>query len=245
MAMALPAPGIRGRSGGRGAELHRSPNHGPRRGGLRPDLILIHYTAMDEAGALARLCDPVHEVSAHWFVARDGRTLALVDEARRAWHAGASYWAGERDVNSRSIGIELCNDGASDFPEAQMAALEMLIDGVRGRWAIPAARVLGHSDVAPGRKADPGPRFDWGRLAAAGRAVLPSGGAAAAPDMAAFRAALARIGYDPDAPDDVLLAAFRLRVAPGRSGPLAPGDMGDALEMVARWPGIDGGTACG
>src|SRR6188472_1452321 len=146
-----------------------SPNFGPRRDGLLPDMIVLHYTAMLTAeAALARLCDPAAEVSAHYLVAEDGRVWRLVDEHARAWHAGAGSWRGQGDVNSRSIGIELANPGPladfPPFPEPQMAALEALLDGVMARWRIPAAGVVAHSDIAPGRKADPGPKFDWRRL---------------------------------------------------------------------------------
>lgn len=145
-----------------------SPNHGARRLG-QPDMIVIHYTGMDScAAARARLCDPAAEVSAHYLIDLDGAVEQLVDEARRAWHAGVSDWRGETDVNSRSIGIELVNRGHGPdyhpFPEPQMAALEALIGDIRARWTIPLENIVGHEDVAPGRKIDPGPKFDWPRL---------------------------------------------------------------------------------
>ena len=146
-----------------------SPNFGERRDGARPELVVIHYTGMAScAESQARLCDPVAEVSAHWLIDTDGTTLQLVDEAMRAWHAGAGGWAGVTDVNSRSIGIELQNTGSQPFAEPQMAALERLLRGIMERWAIQPARVIGHSDMAPARKIDPGPRFDWRRLALSG-----------------------------------------------------------------------------
>jgi N-acetylmuramoyl-L-alanine amidase len=200
-----------------------SPNFGPRRGGERPDLVVLHYTGMTSAeAALARLCDPAAEVSAHYLVAEDGRTWRLVDEAERAWHAGAGAWRGAGDVNSRSIGIELANAGPlagfPPFPEPQMAALEALLDAVMRRWDIPAAGVIAHSDMAPGRKVDPGPKFDWRRLALGGRAVWA--GTCGGPDRAdweAFQAAAAGSGY---AADDrtALLDAFRLRFRPAARG---------------------------
>ena len=145
-----------------------SPNHGPRRLG-RPDMIIIHYTGMKTcAAARDRLCDPAAEVSAHYLIDLDGAVEQLVDEERRAWHAGVSEWEGVTDVNSRSIGIELVNQGHGagyhPFPEPQMAALEAVIHGIRDRWVIPLENVVGHEDVAPGRKIDPGPKFDWARL---------------------------------------------------------------------------------
>jgi N-acetylmuramoyl-L-alanine amidase len=144
---------------------HQSPNFGPRRGDLRPHLIVLHYTAMESAEAARDwLCDPASEVSSHYVLARDGTCWQLVDEAMRAWHAGAGCWQGCEDVNSASVGIELANTGAEPFPEPQMAALEELLRGVMARWGIPPEGVIGHSDSAPGRKIDPGPRFDWARL---------------------------------------------------------------------------------
>ena len=152
-----------------------SPNHGERRLGP-PTMIVIHYTNMQSAAlARARLCDPAAEVSAHWLIDVDGRAEPLVDEARRAWHAGVSEWRGEGDVNSRSIGIELQNGGPlcgyHPFPEPQMAALERLIAGIMARWPVKPEDVVGHEDVAPGRKDDPGPKFDWLRLVRAGLAA--------------------------------------------------------------------------
>ncbi|MEM7271317.1 MAG: N-acetylmuramoyl-L-alanine amidase [Pseudomonadota bacterium] len=151
-----------------------SPNHGERRLGP-PDMILIHYTGMETcAAARERLCDPEAEVSAHYLIDLDGTVEQLVDERRRAWHAGVSEWEGESDVNSRSIGIELVNQGAGPnyhpFPEAQMATLEGLLAEISSRWTIDPRLVRGHSDVAPGRKIDPGPKFDWKRLERAGLA---------------------------------------------------------------------------
>lgn len=174
---------------------------------------MLHYTGMaDGASARARLCDPVAEVSAHWLVHEDGLTEALVPEDRRAWHAGAGSWQGRDDVNSRSIGIELVNPGDRPFPEPQMAALEALLRGVMARWGIPPEGVIAHSDMAPSRKIDPGPRFDWLRLARQGLAIWPDAGG----DDLPLSESLARIGYPETA---ATLAAFRLRFRPGASGP--------------------------
>ncbi len=159
-----------------------SPNHGERRGGAQPDLIVLHYTAMATcAEARARLCDPAEEVSAHWLISETGAAEQLVDEARRAWHAGAGEWAGIGDVNSHSIGIELANTGFHPFPEPQMAALEALLTAIMARWHIPAHRVIAHSDMAPTRKGDPGRHFDWRRLARTGLSVWPVLGGPADP----------------------------------------------------------------
>ena len=192
-----------------------SPNFGERRGGLRPSLVVIHYTGMDSCDAArARLCDPAAEVSCHWLISETGGVEALVPEEMRAWHAGAGAWGGLDDINSRSVGIELANTGAQPFPEPQMAALEILLTSVMARWGIGPAGVIAHSDMAPGRKGDPGRRFDWRRLARAGLSVWPVPGV-----QGDFAADLALFGYPP-APPEVLLTAFRLRFRPWASGPL-------------------------
>ena len=155
------------------AAVQPSPNHGERAGGRKPDMILLHYTGMGSAdGALDWLCREESQVSSHYFVHEDGRVLQLVPEERRAWHAGKSLWAGEGDINSMSIGIEIANaghpGGLPDFPEKQIRAVIELCRDCGHRWAIAPERVLGHSDVAPVRKVDPGEKFPWGRLHAAG-----------------------------------------------------------------------------
>ncbi|WP_114966358.1 N-acetylmuramoyl-L-alanine amidase [Alkalilacustris brevis] len=218
-----------------------------RRGGARPDMAVLHYTGMSDcAEALARLCDPSAEVSAHYLITRDGTVYRLVDEDMRAWHAGAGAWGAVTDVNSRSIGVELDNCGASPFAEPQMAALEGLLAGVMQRWRIRPERVIGHADMAPERKSDPGPRFDWRRLARRGLAVwpAPSPGPASEtapdPDPDAFVAALARFGY-PAAPLPALLAAFRARFRGGVQGPLDAQDMTLAAHLAARFP-VDRGA---
>jgi N-acetylmuramoyl-L-alanine amidase len=194
---------------------HPSPNFGERRGGARVELVVLHYTAMPTcAEALERLCDPLAEVSAHYLIDADGTVLALVDEAARAWHAGAGEWRGAGDVNSRSVGIELANAGREPFAERQMAALERLLEGVLARHGLGPEAVIAHSDMAPERKGDPGARFDWRRLALQGLAVWPKPGA-----PGDFAADLRAFGY-PAAPEDSLLAAFRLRFRPWGQGAL-------------------------
>lgn len=150
-----------------------SPNYDARPEAGRIDMLLLHYTGMESMeAALERMCDEEARVSAHYMIDEDGTLYALVSEEYCAWHAGVSSWAGERNINGCSIGIELVNPGHEfgyrDFPEPQMGALITLAQGVIGRHPIPAHRVLGHSDVAPARKEDPGERFDWGRLAREG-----------------------------------------------------------------------------
>jgi len=183
----------------------QSPNHGPRPSPGRIDLLIIHYTGMESAAAaLDRLCDPAAEVSAHYLVEEDGTVWQLVDEARRAWHAGRAFWAGATNINDRSIGIELANPGHEygyrSFPEPQLAALETLCRAVLARHPIAPERVLGHSDIAPERKTDPGELFPWERLAAAGIGLWPdfaaAGATAGADDILGAQRRLARIGYD-------------------------------------------------
>jgi len=148
-----------------------SPNHDERQAAI--DMIVLHYTGMAGADdALARLCDPVAKVSCHYFVAEDGAISQLVLEERRAWHAGVSSWQGVSDVNSHSIGIEIVNPGHDfgypDFPAEQIDAVIALCRDVMARRRVPADRVLAHSDVAPARKQDPGEKFPWRKLNAAG-----------------------------------------------------------------------------
>lgn len=200
-------------------------------------MIVLHYTAMAScAEARARLCDPAAEVSAHWLVSETGVAEALVDERRRAWHAGAGQWGDVVDINSRSIGIELANDGRTPFAEPQMAGLERLLAGIMARWRIPPARVIGHSDMAPERKADPGARFDWRRLAVQGLSVWPRDAGDAEP--AEFAAAARAFGYAV-ADDALLLQAFRLRFRPWAAGPLDSVDAGLATDLARRF-GVDG-----
>lgn len=180
---------------------HPSPNHDARGKAGVPDMLVIHYTGMESGqAALERLCDPASKVSAHYLIEEDGRVMRLVPEHRRAWHAGLSHWAGEDNLNDAAIGIELVNPGHEfgyrAFPEAQMRALLELAVVLRSRHGIPSHRVVGHSDIAPLRKEDPGELFDWPRLAACGLGLWSE---ACAGDMhmdeiQAHRA-LATIGY--------------------------------------------------
>jgi N-acetylmuramoyl-L-alanine amidase len=210
-----------------------SPNHDARPAGTPIDILVLHYTGMQTADeALARLCDPEAKVSAHYTIGRDGRVYAHVPEDRRAWHAGVSYWAGETNINARSIGIELVNPGHEfgyvPFAEAQIAALIALAHGILARHPIAPARVLGHSDVAPARKMDPGELFPWADLAAAGIGVWPHlssparvGSAAAhtAAEGGSPADALVRFGYGlpphTDVPLDAVITAFQRRFRTG------------------------------
>lgn len=213
----------------------QSPNSGPRRLGQDPDMVVLHHTAMQSAeAAIARLCDPAFEVSAHYVIAENGAVTRLVPEDLRAWHAGAGQWGKVVDVNSHSIGIELANAGPLvDFPPfaaAQMDALEVLLAGIMARHNIRAERVIAHSDMAPGRKADPGAKFDWQRLANAGLSIWPE--AKGDPDVDFLTSAKA-FGY-PDTPDT--LAAFRLRFCPSATGPESAMDRAIIDALAKRWP---------
>ncbi len=198
-----------------------SPNFSARRDGLLPRLVVIHYTAMQSAqAACARLCDPEAEVSAHYLIGGDGSIARLVPEEMRAWHAGVGTWHGQDDINSRSIGIELDNRGTHPFSNLQMTSLETLLHGIMRRWDIPPSGVIGHSDMAPGRKVDPGPRFDWARLMRQGLAATLGASVPSQVTEEAFREAACAAGYPPDIPLETLLSAVRLRCAPWKEGPL-------------------------
>jgi N-acetylmuramoyl-L-alanine amidase len=195
-----------------------SPNADDRPTGGIVDILLLHYTGMQSAEAsLDRLCDATAKVSAHYLIDEGGTVFGMVDEGKRAWHAGVSFWAGATDINARSIGIELQNPGHEfgyrAFPDAQMAALTGLCQEILSRHrAITPERVLGHSDVAPTRKQDPGELFDWQRLADASIGRIPfAAGAAMEPDDRAARALLSRIGYDPNAMLSDVITAFQRR----------------------------------
>ena len=194
------------------AALHPSPNFGPRKGAGRPTMLLLHYTGVaSAAGAIDWLSRPESKVSAHYVIDETGRITQLVAEEMRAWHAGVARWAGETDINSESVGIEIHNPGHEqgypDFPEAQMAAVMALAKDIIARHDIVPARVLAHSDVAPVRKKDPGEKFPWARLAQAGighwvepEPVNPPDPGiavdAAGPLVAAVQGLLGRYGYD-------------------------------------------------
>ncbi|WP_417588281.1 N-acetylmuramoyl-L-alanine amidase [Pararhodobacter oceanensis] len=208
---------------------HPSPNFGPRRNGERPELVVLHYTEMASAEAARdRLCCAQAEVSAHYLIGRDGTLWQLVDEAARAWHAGAGAWQGRGDVNSRSIGIELDNDGQTPFSAPLMLRLEVLLRQILTRWDIPATGVIAHSDMAPLRKIDPGPRFDWQRLARQNLSIWPEiDGNPNAP----LNASLDVIGY-PEAAPEARLKAFRLRFRPTATGPESAADRASAAAVA-------------
>lgn len=206
-----------------------SDNHGPRLDTSRPDALVLHYTGMrDGPSAIDWLCNPASQVSCHYVVTETGRILQLVDEDRRAWHAGRSFWRGETDLNSASIGVEIVNGGHDfglpAFPPQQIAAVIALCRDIIGRHDIPPTRVLAHSDIAPSRKRDPGERFPWDELAEAGVGLWPCVQNVRIGDspmpVAAIQTHLAEIGYGIaktgsfDVETETVLCAFQRRYRP-------------------------------
>lgn len=224
-----------------------SPNFDTRKGGQRPRFVILHYTGMpDAASARQRLCDPASKVSAHYLVGREGQVWQLVAEESRAWHAGVGAWQGETDLNSAAIGIELVNRGHQwgyqTFPEPQIVTLLTLLSDIRQRQAIAAGNILGHSDVAPQRKEDPGEFFPWPRLAKDGFGLWPVAPAAAPTqpmDYREARATLRAIGYDCaadgeyDLPLRRVLLAFQRHWLPRHLSGLADAPTAAMLRAVA------------
>ncbi len=200
-------------------------------------MLVLHYTGMETAeAALARMCDPAAKVSAHYLIDENGDVASLVDEDKRAWHAGVSFWRGETDINARSIGIELVNPGHEfgyrDFPDAQMAALIELATGILDRHPIPARNVVGHSDVAPARKTDPGEKFDWAGLANAGIGLWfemgpddGGGDGETVPEM------LGAFGYD-TADEALAITAFQRHFCPQSLGRPVDGALAGRIEAL-------------
>ena len=217
-------------------------------------MVVIHYTGMESGeAALSRLRDPEAKVSAHYVIERDGRVFRLVAEERRAWHAGVSFWKGDPDVNSRSIGVELVNPGEAHgylpFPDAQIEALVMLLDAMRDRWQIADGDIVGHSDVAPARKFDPGPLFPWKRLAEAGHGLWAESSPAPGevlregdkgPGVFLVQAGLTRLGYDCtpsggfDAATRTIVEAFQRHWRPARVDGVMDGESRARLIALLR-----------
>jgi N-acetylmuramoyl-L-alanine amidase len=214
-----------------------SPNHDDR-GGAPIDMLVLHYTGMKTAEeALERLCDPVARVSAHYTVDEDGTVYAHVPEERRAWHAGVSRWAGVSNINARSIGIEIVNPGHEygyrEFPQAQIAGLITVCHCILARHSIPAWRVLGHSDVAPERKEDPGELFPWEALAKSGISLWPQ-----ATTSSLGADALSRYGYGPEAPPDKVITAFQRHFRPEKLTGQWDGECGGLLAWLLEKAGV-------
>lgn len=236
---------------------HRtSPNCDARPPGTSIDMLILHYTGMPTAqGALERLCDEVARVSAHWLIEEDGRVWSLVDERQRAWHAGVSSWQGRQQLNDVSIGIELVNPGHEwgyrPFPEVQMQACVALCQEIVARWPIPPERVLGHSDIAPARKTDPGELFDWARLASSGIGVWPGYvHHEPAPPLDQVQAGLAAYGYavpvhgQDDTATREAIAAFQRHFHPAEVTGVADAGTWSTLAALLRMRGLLGvGTA--
>jgi N-acetylmuramoyl-L-alanine amidase len=217
-------------------------------------MVVIHYTGMQTGeAALARLRDPAAKVSAHYLIEEDGRLFRLVPEERRAWHAGVSFWKGATGLNAVSIGIELVNPGHEfgyrPFPDAQIETLISLLDAIRDRWTIPDGRIVGHSDIAPARKTDPGELFPWDRLAAAGHGLWVEPPPSPGPPLAegeegtgvfAFQAGLTRLGYDCapsgkyDAETRVVVEAFQRHWRPSKVDGIADGETRARLVGLLR-----------
>ncbi len=236
-----------------------SPNHDARDPAKPADVLLLHYTGMASGeGAVRWLCNPVAKVSSHYVVFEDGQVVQLVDESRRAWHAGRSFWAGETDLNTRSVGIEILNPGHEwgyrPFPEAQIDAVIALAQGIVARHPIPPERVLAHSDVAPLRKDDPGELFPWQQLHEAGLgAFVPPAPIVAGPALAAgdagpavsdLQARLRAWGYGIDEADvfgeetAAVVRAFQRHFRPARVDGIAdPSTRATLDRLLATLPG--------
>lgn len=204
-----------------------SPNFNDRHMGQLVDMLVIHYTGMEsEKAATDNLCNSTAAVSAHYIIGQDGSVNRLVDEDKRAWHAGVAWWRGALDINSRSIGIELVNPGHEfgyqPFPEKQLDALISLSKAILRRHHIPARNIVGHSDVAPMRKSDPGELFDWQRLAKSGIGLWPSGAVPMEASLENVTAMLSAYGYETvDLP--ATIAAFQRHFRAERVDGIADG----------------------
>lgn len=206
---------------GSGVTWQPSPNFDQR----RPNFVILHQTTNDNAAtALATLTDPLRRVSAHYLIGRDGAVIQLVDEASRAWHAGESWWGGNTDLNSASIGIELDNTGDEAFAEAQIVALLALLGELRTRHRIPPANFLAHGDIAPNRKVDPGRLFPWQRLARHGFGLWCETPPSAAPSGFDAMLGLQALGYDVSVPTAARKAFRRHFTANDADAELAPGE---------------------
>jgi N-acetylmuramoyl-L-alanine amidase len=238
-----------------------SPNIGARRDGRRPDLLILHYTGMASAEAACNwLCDPASGVSCHYLVDEAGEVTQMVEEEMRAWHAGVSSWEGVSDINSRSIGIEIHNPGPEvgypDFPLVQMASVARLAHDIIERHAIRPWHVLAHSDVAPGRKIDPGEKFDWKGLAAAGVGIwvepdVDVGGASLQPGdegdtVSHLQARLARFGYgiavsgSYEAQTRTVISALQRHFRPAQVDGIADGETQAVLGALLAVSGKEG-----
>ena len=248
------------------AEIKPSPNHGERKNDATIDMLVLHYTGMQDAtAAIKHLCQPGTDVSAHYVVLEDGQIVQCVAEARRAWHAGQAFWNGETDINSCSIGIEMVNPGHDydypDFPRRQIAAVTALCRSILTRHRIRGDRIVGHSDVSPTRKRDPGEKFPWRILHRSGighwvePAPLTPGDRVyvlgeSSPAVSEAQALLARYGYAVgnsnyvDGATRDALAAFQRHFRPQRvDGALDSSTLKTLKDLLAAREGADGAAA--
>jgi N-acetylmuramoyl-L-alanine amidase len=205
------------RLGSAAAQWRPSPNFEAR----RANYVILHHTSNDHLErALAVLTHPLSGVSSHYLIGRDGQVLQLVDESQRAWHAGASWWRGQTDMNSASIGIELDNNGNEPFPPPQIDALLALLSDIGTRHLIPRANFLAHADIAPERKRDPSAFFPWRQLAQAGFGLWCDPPYAPPPKNFDTIQGLAALGYDTRSPkaQSAAIAAFKLHFSPDQPG---------------------------
>jgi N-acetylmuramoyl-L-alanine amidase len=225
---------------------HPSPNFNDRKVSGQPTVLILHYTAMDTTeAALERLSDPKSEVSSHYLVGEDGTIYRLVAEDKRAWHAGVSYWEGNTDINSMSIGIEIANQGDRPFADAQMASVTRLCLWILSRYDISQHHVIGHMDIAPGRKPDPGWFFPWQNLAGQGIGVWPEPTpqdyqSSANWGNTQIRKALSQYGYNPQTALNAVVESFQRHFqqevanSPERIG-VADKDTAARLSWLLRW----------
>lgn len=236
-----------------GAEVRVSPNFGPRHETSAPSMIILHYTGMQTGdGAEAWLCDPASEVSSHYLVHENGHVVQMVRESDRAWHAGKSSWRGVTDINSMSVGIEIVNPGHvlgyRPFPGRQIDAVIDLCRGIIERYGIAPEFVLAHSDVAPGRKVDPGEKFPWSRLFETGignfvkAAPIRQGsvlrGGDSGPAVEELQSMLALYGYGVDITGifdrqtEIVVEAFQRHFRPRRVDGIADGSTRRTLSRI-------------
>lgn len=216
-----------------------SPNFNARKNNQKPRFIVIHYTAMDTCeAAIGRLCTPLHEVSCHYLISGKGMVYQLIKENERAWHAGAGEWKGLEDLNSHSIGIELANQGNHPYALPQIYSLEAVLRHLMSTWAIPIHNIIGHSDMAIGRKFDPGYKFDWRALALNNLSIWPKKETSEAVNVSEFVSLAKALGYSfPNRGSDKgsikpLLECFRARFRPWARGELNSLDMGCVHSLV-------------
>lgn len=218
----------------------QSPNQNDRKDGMNPYLLILHYTGTKTAEEADAIYMTPDRVSPHYMIDRNGSIISYVDEKKRSWHAGKSSWNGETDINSASIGIEIVNGGheheLEEFPAVQIEKLIELINGIRSRWDIADHHVLGHSDIAPGRKIDPGEKFPWDLLHNSGIGLMPEKGGLLEMTIAE---GLQKFGYDYSDDIDLLIIEFSRHYLADQFGIASDDDIKEALaSLLAQKNGI-------